>query len=254
MTGDPRLPPGFRLERHPAVASTNALALERARAGEPAGLWILADRQTAGRGRQGRPWASAPGNLFASLLLRDPAPPARLGELPLVVAVAVHDAVADVLPPPARAGLAIKWPNDLLLGGAKLAGILIEGVDGPEGRAVVIGVGVNCTAHPDGTPYPATDLGAAGHPTDAVALFERLAERVALRLAAWRDGPFAALREAWLARAHGIGGPVTLRLLDRTAQGRFDGLDAAGRLLLRHDDGRVEPVSAGDVFFGRSAS
>jgi BirA family biotin operon repressor/biotin-[acetyl-CoA-carboxylase] ligase len=246
----PRLPTGYRALLLDEIHSTNQLALERARDGEPSGLWIVAGRQTAGRGRQGRVWASEPGNLFASLMLRDPAEPARLGELPLVVALAVHDAVADVLPPTARSGLEIKWPNDVLLAGAKIAGILIEGTVGREGRAVVIGVGVNCASHPDGTPYPATDLAAAGHPTDPVALFERLAARLATRLAEWQGGSFAPLRDAWLARARGVGGPITVRLPDRTVSGRFEGLDAGGRLLLRAEGGVTEAISAGDVFFG----
>lgn len=249
-SAEPRLPPGYRALLLPEVGSTNALALDKAREGEAAGLWIVAGRQTAGRGRQGRAWASEPGNLFASLLLRNPAEPARLGELPLVVALAVHDAVADVLPPTARGALEIKWPNDVMLSGAKISGILIEGAAMREGRAVVVGCGINCASHPDGTPYPATNLSAAGHPTEPLALFERLAARLASRLAEWQDGPFATIRDAWLARARGIGKAITVRLPDRTVTGRFEGLDPGGRLVLRGEGGTTEVISAGDVFFG----
>jgi len=249
MTDAPRLPHGYRALVLDAVGSTNALALDKAREGEPSGLWIVAGRQTAGRGRQGRPWASEPGNLFSTLMLRDPAPPERVGELPLVVALAVHDAIADVLPPPARPSLEIKWPNDVLYGGAKISGILIEGAALPEGGVVVVGIGVNCASHPDGTPYPATHLDAAGYPTEPLALFECLAARLAARLAEWRDLGFASIRDAWLKRARGLGAPITVRLPDRTVAGRFEGLDASGRLMLLTDEGSRQLISAGDVFF-----
>lgn len=246
----PALPPGFRALLLDEVGSTNAVALEQAEAGEAGGLWVVAGRQVSGRGRQGRPWTSEVGNLYSTLLLRDPAPAARLGELPLVVAVAVHDAVADVLPPPARPPLRIKWPNDVLYDGAKICGILIEGVSAPGGRAVAIGIGINCAHHPDAVGYAATDLGALGHPTDPLVLFERLALRMAQRLAAWQGGDFAPIREAWLARARGIGEAIRVRLPAETLHGRFEGLDDKGRLLLRLDTGSLKVISAGDVFFG----
>jgi BirA family biotin operon repressor/biotin-[acetyl-CoA-carboxylase] ligase len=251
MTGPtPRLPDGYRLEALEDVGSTNAVAFDRSRAGAASGLWVGARRQLAGRGRQGRAWTSEPGNLYASLLLRDPAPAERLGELPLVVAVAVHEAIADVLPPTLRPDLTIKWPNDVLLGGAKVCGILVEGAAGRDGHAVVVGVGVNCRHHPDGTEYAATDLAAAGVPTEPEAVFQRLALRMSERLAAWRDGRFDAIRGAWIARARGIGEAVRVRLPHRTLEGTFVALDESGRMLLRLADGRLETISAGDVFFG----
>ncbi|WP_181701859.1 biotin--[acetyl-CoA-carboxylase] ligase [Chthonobacter albigriseus] len=250
MAAGPIVPPGYRVTVLDEVGSTNAVAFERAEAGEPAGLWIVGRRQTAGRGRQGRAWVSETGNLYSSLLLRDPVAPERLGELPLVIAVSVHDAVADVLPPPARAGLQIKWPNDVLYEGSKIAGILIEGAVSRQGRVVVVGIGINCRHHPDPAAYTATNLAALGYPTEPDILFERLAARVATRLEQWRDSPFAVLREAWIARARGIGESITVRLPNRTVHGRFETLDEAGRLVLRLDDGRRETISAGDVFFG----
>lgn len=249
MADAPELPFGYRALTLDEVASTNALALDKAREGEPGGLWIVARRQSAGRGRQGRTWVSEPGNLYSSLLLRDPAPPAHMGELPLVVALAVHDAVADVLPPNARPDLEIKWPNDLLLGGAKLSGMLIEGTIQPEGRIVVVGIGVNCRHHPDDTPYPATNLSAAGYAVAPMDLFERLAARLARRLADWQGGGFERLREAWIARARGLGRPITVRLPGETIDGRFEALDGAGRLVLRTREGVIRTISAGDVFF-----
>lgn len=251
MKDAPDLPFGYRAHLFDEVGSTNAVAFEAAAAGEPGGLWIVARRQTAGRGRQGRAWVSEPGNLFASLMLRDPAPAPHLGELPLVAAVAVHDAVADVLPPNARPELQLKWPNDLLLGGAKLSGMLIEGASQPEGRVVVVGIGVNCVRHPADTPYPATDLAACGFDVAAGDLFVHLARRIARRLGEWQGGAFASIREAWLARARGIGQPVTVRMPDETVEGILAGLDEGGRLLLRGPAGTLRSISAGDVFFPR---
>ncbi|WP_026783448.1 biotin--[acetyl-CoA-carboxylase] ligase [Pleomorphomonas koreensis] len=244
-------PEGYAAVHLDAVGSTNAEAFARAGQGAASGLWVVARRQTAGRGRRGRLWTSEPGNLYASLLLRDPIEEARLGELPLVVALAVHDAVAAALPPFTRGDLAIKWPNDVLYGGAKLCGILIEAASQAGGRVVVAGIGINCAHHPADTLYRATDLGEAGYPTDPEALFALLAAAMARRLAEWRTRDFSGLRDAWLARARGIGEAITVRLPAREVSGVFTGLDEDGRLLLRHDGG-LETISAGDVFFARS--
>ena len=244
-------PEGYSAIHLKDVGSTNADAFERAAQGAPSGQWVVARRQTAGRGRRGRIWTSETGNLYSSLILRDPIAEARLGELPLVVALAVHDAIASALPPFVRGDLAIKWPNDILYAGAKLCGILIEAATSPEGRVVVIGIGVNCTHHPDVTLYSATDLAAAGYPTEPEALFALLAAAMARRLAEWQAGDFASIREAWLSRARGVGEAITVRLPTREIVGVFSGLDKEGRLLLRHDGG-LEAISAGDVFFGRS--
>src|SRR6476646_7487966 len=116
---------GVRLVAHEVLGSTNAEALSLARQGESGPLWVVADRQTAGRGRRGRAWISEPGNLYASLLLTDPAPAERWPQLSFVAALAVYDAVIAVASAFAPR-LAIKWPNDLLLDGAKFAGVLIE--------------------------------------------------------------------------------------------------------------------------------
>src|SRR3954468_15706790 len=156
MQLDPRASAaGVRLVSHEVLVSTNTEALTLARAGERGSLWVTAGGQSAGRGRRGRTWTSEPGNLFASLLLTEPAPPEHWSELSLVAALAIHDAIAD-LAPAARQRLAIKCPNDLLLNGAKFAGILAEG----EEATVVIGIGINCTSHPADTDFPATSLAA----------------------------------------------------------------------------------------------
>jgi BirA family biotin operon repressor/biotin-[acetyl-CoA-carboxylase] ligase len=147
----------------------------------------------------------------------------------------------------------LKWPNDLLLDGRKVSGILVEGENHPGGRmAVVVGIGVNSTSHPEvAGSVPATSFAAAGVAIDPESLFVALALRMAGAIAVWNRGAgFAAIRAEWLARAAGIGEPVRVNLPDRTADGRFEALDEAGRLILLRADGRREAFSAGDVFFG----
>jgi len=235
---------GARLITHETVGSTNAEALERARAGERGPLWVAAARQSAGRGRRGRTWVSEPGNLYATLLLTDPSPPERFADLSFVAALAVHDAVGRRIP--GLAGrLVLKWPNDLLIDRNKFAGILVEG----EGAAVALGIGVNCVHHPDGTDYPATDLAAAGVRASPESLFAPLTAAMATRLTQWNRGAgFSAIRADWLARAAGIGKPVRVKSGDSEIAGRFEGIDETGRLVLRLDDGTMQAVTAGDVF------
>jgi len=240
---------GARLVSLDAVGSTNAEAFARARGGERGPLWVAARRQTAGRGRRGRAWVSEPGNLYASLLLTDPAPPQRAAELSLVAALALHDALAErasVLGP----RLALKWPNDVLCDGAKLAGILVEGetlAGGP--LAVVIGIGVNCAHHPADTAYPATNLAAAGALVTPESLAQALIGAMARRLAEWNRGEdFAAIRAAWLKRAAGLGAPARVRLPGREVDGIAETLDETGRLVLRLADGSRERIAAGEMF------
>jgi BirA family transcriptional regulator, biotin operon repressor / biotin---[acetyl-CoA-carboxylase] ligase len=228
------------------VDSTNSEALRRAGAGERGPLWIVATEQSAGRGRRGRAWTSPAGNLHATLMLTDPSAPAAAPQLGFVAGLALHDAVAAAAPPLAP-GLALKWPNDLLFAGRKIAGILIEGEGEPVAAAV--GIGVNCRHHPDAMEYPATDLAAAGADVGADALFDDLTVAMQVRLDQWNRGAgFAAIRAAWLACAAGIGEPVRVRLAGRETAGRFETIDDSGRLMLRTGTGDVEAVAAGDVF------
>ena len=237
---------GTRHIAHETLGSTNAEALTLARAGERGPLWITARSQSAGRGRRGSAWVSVPGNLFATLLMIEPSPPAQAPQLSFVAALALHDAVAECAPPLGPA-LALKWPNDLLLGGAKLAGILIESENEPA-FSVAIGIGVNCAAHPSGTPFPATDLATAGVLASPEAIFAALASAMQRRLAQWRGGDgFAAIRADWLKRAAGLGEPIRVRLPEREFSGRFEGLDETGRLLVQSASG-LTTVTAGEVF------
>jgi BirA family biotin operon repressor/biotin-[acetyl-CoA-carboxylase] ligase len=244
---------GVRLLAYEEIDSTNAEALRLLRQGERGPLWITAQRQSAGRGRRGRKWISVPGNLHASLLLTDPGPAEHWPQLSFVAALAVHDAVVE-LAPEIRPLMELKWPNDLLLSGAKFAGILIEGEGGEEAGAVAIGIGVNCTAHPDGAAYPATDLAAAGAHLTAAALLAVLSVKMPGRLAQWNRGNgFATIRADWLARAAGLGESIRVALADRELAGRFEGLDDAGCLVLIAPDGSETVIAAGDVVsFGGS--
>jgi BirA family biotin operon repressor/biotin-[acetyl-CoA-carboxylase] ligase len=235
---------GVRLVSHETIASTNAEALARGRAGDRGPLWITARSQSAGRGRRGRVWVSEPGNLYASLLLTDPAPPGCVAELSFVAALAVHDAVA-ALASGIATRLTLKWPNDLLIDGRKFSGILIEG----EGPAVVVGIGVNCAHHPGNAAFPATDLAAAGVFMPLDILFTALSSAMLRRIAQWNRGAgFQAIRADWLVRAAGIGETVQVALPDGERSGCFETIDAHGRLILRLLDGATETVTAGDVF------
>jgi BirA family biotin operon repressor/biotin-[acetyl-CoA-carboxylase] ligase len=166
-----------------------------------------------------------------------------------VVALAVHDAIAEAA---AMLGprLSLKWPNDVLCGGAKLCGILLEG----EGPAIAAGIGINCAHHPEGTEYPATDLATAGVHVTAAGLFTALSRAMVARIAQWQRGEgFAQVRADWLKRADGLNQPIRVRLHDRELSGIFETLDDTGRLVLRLTAGTTEIIAAGDVFPLRAA-
>lgn len=243
--------PDFRHIELGDVASTNLECMERARSGDEGKLWITAVRQTGGRARRGRSWVSEPGNLYSSLLLIDPAPWAALASLPLAVTVAVEAAVSSALPAEAAKTLRIKWPNDLLIGGRKTSGILIEAEQLPDGRrAVVIGCGINVAHRPDAGLYPTTCLAEQGSSVTPQDLFAQLVVTMDSVLRLWDQGRgVAAIRDAWIERAQGIGEPVTVNLPDRQIHGLFDGIDVEGRLMLALPDGSRQTIASGDVFF-----
>jgi BirA family transcriptional regulator, biotin operon repressor / biotin---[acetyl-CoA-carboxylase] ligase len=247
MRTAPSLPPFFCLLRFDRIGSTNDEAKQRAASGAPEGTLVWALEQTAGRGRRGRPWVSPPGNLYLSLVLRPQARPAEAAQLGFAAALAVAEACARFLP--AGTEILCKWPNDVLIGGAKVAGILLESCADPErGLAwLVLGIGVNLAAHPDATEFPATSLAASGATVTPAALLPILAERLYAWYEIWRGQGFAPVRAAWLARAFGLGGPIRVRLARAELGGRFAGLDEQGLLLLDGAEGR-KMIAAAEIF------
>lgn len=232
------------------VDSTNEEAKRRAAAGAPDGTLVWAGEQTAGRGRGGRGWESAPGNLYCSLLLRPDYPAAQAMQLGFVTANTVADTVAAALP--RSAAVTCKWPNDVLVEGHKIAGILLESeAEAGGGLAwVVIGVGINITDHPTAgeSRYPATSLDAEGAETITPgALLASYCRHLQSAIAVWRRVGFAAVRGAWLRRAHGLGGAITVRLQNETLDGTFEDLDADGALVLGQAGG-PRRITVGDVF------
>jgi BirA family biotin operon repressor/biotin-[acetyl-CoA-carboxylase] ligase len=233
-------PRGYRKAHHAEIDSTNSEARRLAEAGDPGAIWIVADRQTAGRGRRGRVWQTQQGNLAATLLLRPEG--VQVAQLSFAAALAVSDMVAAFAP---RAVIAVKWPNDVLAEGRKIAGILLEAGLG----WLVVGMGVNLTAAPENTEFPATalaDLGVAPPSPDAA--LTGIADRFAHWYGVWVKDGFEPLRTAWLARAGGLGTTIRARLPHEERNGVFEGIDANGALLL-NEHGLVRPISAGEVFF-----
>jgi BirA family biotin operon repressor/biotin-[acetyl-CoA-carboxylase] ligase len=249
------LPPGYRLTFHDEIDSTNAEGLRLAAAGEESGLWIWAGSQNAGRGRAGRSWASQAGNLYASLLLRPSVPLATASQLSLLAGIAAYDAVA-ALAATARAApnLQLKWPNDVLVDGAKLGGILLESASSASDStapAIVIGVGINLVHAPTGLGRPATSLATLGVPTAPAQAIAALVWSMADWLRQWDSGRrFAQIREAWLTRVQPPGAPISVNQGGRLITGRFLGIDDAGALLLQTEAGEKACITAGDVTFG----
>jgi len=229
--------------RHVAsTVSTNDDMAALVRQGAAEGTWLRADMQAGGRGRQGRPWVSPPGNFYASTLVRplsgDPPAPT----LALVAAVALDGLLQAWLGPDR---LMIKWPNDLLADGAKISGILLEGVDG----AVVVGIGVNLAHHPEALDRPATSLAALGLPApDPGDFAQELAASFASWLARWRSEGLDVVLARWQARAHQVGTALSVHAPEGVIEGLYDGLAPGGALRLRTADGRRHLVHAGDIF------
>jgi BirA family transcriptional regulator, biotin operon repressor / biotin---[acetyl-CoA-carboxylase] ligase len=229
------------------IDSTNAEAMRRAVGGERGPLWIVAARQSAGRGRQGREWDSGAGNLYATLLVTLPVPADVATQTSFVAALAVFDVAAGVLGGDAK--LSLKWPNDVLLDGAKLSGILIETVaHDADSTTVAIGVGVNLAHAPEHTRYGATSLAEHGRHVAPDEAFASLAAAMGARLAAWNDGrDFAVIRRDWTAHAAGLGRVARVTMGERTVTGEFTGLASDGALLLSETGGRLHAIHAGEV-------
>ncbi len=243
MTGWPR---GYALQRHAELDSTNSQARRLAEAGAGGPVWITATRQTAGRGRRGRVWETLDGNLAATLLLRPVKTAAGPAQLSFAAALAVADMAAEAAPGHA---VTVKWPNDVLVDGRKLSGILLEaGQDKSNGDWLAVGIGVNLAAAPDGMAFPATSLAALGVRCTPDQALTSIAARFAHWYDVWMTDGFEPLRAAWLARAEGLGGPIHARLPHGERHGLFVGLGPDGALLL-DEQGHTRAITAGEVYF-----
>jgi BirA family biotin operon repressor/biotin-[acetyl-CoA-carboxylase] ligase len=250
-----RLPCGHRAVYLPETPSTNAHAMRLAIGGERPPLWVWAGRQTKGRGRLGRSWDSPEGNLHASLLVDPPANTTVIGGLPLMAGLAARDAIAAVAegaPVPER--LRLKWPNDVMVDGAKLGGVLIESLVMDDGsRLAVIGTGLNLGAAPAVAGRSITCLCEYGVAVTPAEMLAALAEATARWLDVWAGGTgFAEIRGAWLHHADPLGAPISVTLGSEQFTGRFGGLDETGALRLRVGDGERR-FAAGDVVAGWTA-
>src|SRR6202045_3746844 len=254
---------GYRLAAFDHIGSTTAEAMSRARDGERGPIWFVTSEQTAGRGRRHRPWIAPRGNLASSILEVIDGSPAVAATLGFAAGLALEAALRRVsIEASLRAAgsdemtFSLKWPNDVLAGRQKLAGILLEAEAVADDRlAVVVGIGTNVVAAPEGTPTPATSLRALGVDVGAEELFGALSDSWAEFRGIWDRGRgFGEIRRLWLERAAGLGQPVAVHTGASTVQGIFDTIDATGCMVVRTPDGAQVPISAGDVYFGAAAS
>ena len=239
----------YRLLCYNSIGSTNEEAKRLASGGAAEGTVVWAREQTAGRGRRGRPWISPNGNLYVSLILRPDCRISSVAQLGFVAAVAVGGALREIVRPVER--LAYKWPNDVLLNGRKIAGVLLESetVGSEKLSFVVVGVGINLITSPQGTEFPATSIMEEGFgEVIPEVMLEEFAAHFQSLFANWRAEGFAPVRAAWLAAAAiARGEPIRVRLDARALCGRFLDLDQEGNLLL-DCRGECRRIAAGEVF------
>jgi len=247
VTTAPGLPPGYVLHAFDRVESTNDEARRLAEQGAAAGAVVVATEQLKGRGRHGRSWASPPGNLYASLLLRPEAGLAEVAQLSLVASLALAETLIALGPP--AADVRVKWPNDVLVRGAKVAGLLLESAVDADQRVawLIIGSGVNIASAPAATDYPATALRDEGFlPVTPLDLLARYLGALDEWLGRWRTGGFAAVRPAWLALGSGVGDRIRLRLGREEVAGRFLDVTEEGALVVAEDGARRQ-ITAGEI-------
>lgn len=253
---------GYKLAAFDKTGSTNSEAMQRAREGERGPAWFVTTEQTAGRGRRQRSWIAPRGNLASSILEVMDVTPAVAATLGFAAGLSLEAAVRSVSVEAAlRAGgadpfkFALKWPNDVLAGRQKLTGILLEAEAVPAGLAVVVGIGTNVIAAPEGMPTPATSLHALGIQISAEELFLALSDAWVGFRGIWDRGRgFGEIRRLWLERAAGLGEKVAIGMGATNIEGIFETIDEAGCLIVRTAEGRRVAVAAGEVYFGSAAS
>jgi BirA family transcriptional regulator, biotin operon repressor / biotin---[acetyl-CoA-carboxylase] ligase len=243
-------PHGVETLTFDSVGSTNDEVRRLASEGALGPLWVRAKIQTQGRGRRGREWLSAPGNLFMTGLLTLDAEPSQAANLSFIAALAVAESI-DAFVPPTLVDL--KWPNDVLIDGQKCSGILLESWTCPKGLQVAIGIGINVLSQPANIDQKITCLADHALPTgnqcEAATLFEYVLCSFHYWLALWREQGFEPIRQTWLTRARGRGQPIVARLPHETLEGIFLGLGLDGALEMQLSNGTTRQISAGDVFF-----
>jgi BirA family biotin operon repressor/biotin-[acetyl-CoA-carboxylase] ligase len=253
---------GYRLIALDQVGSTNTEAMNRARDGDRGAVWCVTTLQTAGKGRRQRPWVAPRGNLASSVLEVLNVTPAVAATMGFAFGLAQEQALRRVsMEANMRLGGAdqlhylLKWPNDIMVRGRKLCGLLVEAEAVTDGLAVVAGIGTNIVAAPEGTPTPATSLSALGVHVGAEELFAALSDAWVEMFGVWNNGRgFADIRKLWLDRAYGLGEPVAIQNGAVMVEGVFDTLDDTGCLIIRTADGSRVPITAGEVYFGSAAS
>ncbi|GIQ72578.1 biotin--[acetyl-CoA-carboxylase] ligase [Bradyrhizobium sp. RD5-C2] len=252
---------GYKLAAFDQIGSTNAEAMLRARDGEQGPMWFVTTEQTAGRGRRQRVWIAPRGNLASSILELMDVPPAVAATLGFVAGLSEEAALEKVSVEAAlrlgsdRPRYALKWPNDVLAGGAKLVGINMEAEAVGDRLAVVVGIGTNVVASPEGTPTPAVSLAELGVQISAEELFTALSDAWVEFRGIWDNGRgFAEIRRRWLERAAGLGGEVAINTGSATIEGIFETIDETGCLIVCTAEGKRVPVAAGEVYFGSAAS
>ena len=234
------------------TGSTNADAMRLALKGEDLPLWVIADRQTAGRGRAGRTRTTPPGNHYPTHAFCCGAPIEQAGQLSLIAAISMIDAIRTNTELAPDAGLRLKWPNDVLVGLSKVGGILVESTmaRGGPGFLAIVGFGLNIAAAPDDLGRAATAIARHGKAPAPLEMLNSLAEHVSLWLGRWHAGSdFAAIRSAWIERAGPLGEPITINTLQGPVSGTYQGLSETGALRAEVN-GEVREFSHGDVALG----
>jgi BirA family transcriptional regulator, biotin operon repressor / biotin---[acetyl-CoA-carboxylase] ligase len=252
---------GYKLAAFDQIGSTNTEAMARARQGERGPMWFVTTEQTAGRGRRQRAWVAPRGNLASSILEVMAVSPSVAATLGFAAGLSLESALQKLsveanLRRAEPLKFALKWPNDVLAERQKLTGILLEAEAVAGDRlAVVVGIGTNVVAAPEGTPTPATSLAALGVHVGAEELFKALAEAWVEFRGIWDNGRgFGEIRKAWLERAFGVGERVAIKAGTTTVEGTFDTIDDTGCLIVRTTEGKRMPITAGEVYFGTAAS
>ena len=231
------------------TGSTNADAMRLALSGEVLPIWVIAERQSAGRGRAGRAWVSEVGNLYASLALTADAPRQKAGELSLVAGIALVEAIRAISPLAQTCGLRLKWPNDLLVGPAKAGGILVETMTarGEPGFLAVLGFGLNIAACPAELGRATASLAQNGIVTSPGEVIAALADQCEAWITIWNNGQgFDCVRDAWMERAGAIGEAIIIQTTSGPVSGTYQGLAPSGALLAEVA-GRTETITYGDV-------